>query len=522
MIQKHTSYIILFALLVMSAFNLSCTDDRAEELTSINYDRLFSPIEVEALVINRTDVRLEWVMSKEAESYVIELFENDSLTFAGTPVKVEENVTPDQLPFYFRELEGEMRYSARIKAIKANQNDSKWSGVYFKTSKEDIFLPFEDGDVEATAVTLRWMPGRDLTQITLSPGEITHQVTAEEIAAGKVTIEGLTGETNYVATLHNNDKVRGTKEFMTLVDIGNATPVSPEDDFFALLAEAEEGAAFALFPGTYKAESAIKIAKSVEIKGVYPYDKPVLKGSISLENGSSLLLKDITLDGSEIPEDKTSHAIVFATADVIYNNLTVDGCEIRNFEKGLMYLNVKAEVKDITFNGNLIHGIRSSGSDFIDSRSGAFHTLRFTNNTVYNSVPNRDFIRYDDKSGDFPLISSEILVDHNTLYGVSNGSGKRLLYVRFKANKITFTNNIVAETVAIFTNQNNTDPGTAFGGNNYFNAPNLFSKSGSSSKFFDDAATEEDPGFKDPSNGDFTLSNEVLKAKGTGDPRWTN
>lgn len=520
--RKQTLYIILFALLAISAFNSSCTDDRAEELTSIDYDRLFSPIEVEALVINRTDVRIAWIVSKEAESYTIELFENDSLTFAGTPVRVVENVTSDLLPFYFRELEGEMRYSARIKAIKANKSDSKWSGVYFKTAKEDIFLPSEDGDVEATAVTLRWMPGRDLTKITLEPGEIVYEVTAEEIAAGKATIEGLTGETNYVATLYNNTKVRGTKEFMTLVDIGNATPVYPEDDLTALLSEAKDGDAFALFPGIYETGNTLIISKNLEIKGVYPYDKPVLKGYISLEEGASLLMKDVTLDGAEIPQDKSSHAIVFATAEVVYNELNVDGCEIRNYDKGLMYLNVKAEVKTIIFHNNVIYNIKTDGSDFIDSRSGAFRTLRFTNNTVYNSVPGRDFIRYDDKSSDFPDVSSEILMDHNTLYGVANTASRRLLYVRFKRNKITFTNNIVAETAAIFTNQDNTDPNTAFGGNNFFNAPNLFSKSGSSSKFFDDSASEEAPGFKDTATGDFTLSNELLKARGTGDPRWVN
>ena len=72
----------------------------------------------------------------------------------------------------------------------------------------------------------------------------------------------------------------------------------------------------------------------------------------------------------------------------------------------------------------------------------------------------------------------------------------------------------------MFSNQANTDPAPIFGGNNFFNAPNLFSASGSASKIFDDTATSENPGFVDAANGDFSVTNELLKAKETGDPRW--
>ncbi len=103
-------------------------------------------------------------------------------------------------------------------------------------------------------------------------------VTADEIAAGSATIEGLTSETNYTVTLKNGAKTRGILEFMTLVDIGNAIAVHPEDDFLALLAAANDGDAFALFPGTYGDASKFSVNKSIEIKGVYPYDKPILNG----------------------------------------------------------------------------------------------------------------------------------------------------------------------------------------------------------------------------------------------------
>ena len=512
--QRHT--IALISFLAVLLFNFSCTDDRSEELTSIDYERLFSPIKIEAFVINRTDARLSWVINKDVESYSLEVFADDSLIFAGTPVRTYEGVTGDQLPFYIRELDGETQYSVRIKAVASGKTESKWSGVTFKTGTENIFLPFQDGDVKATSATLRWSPGKALTAIMLEPEGIQHTVTADEIAAGSATIEGLTAETSYTAILKNGTKTRGILEFMTLVDIGNAIAVHPEDDFISLLAAANDGDAFALFPGTYGSASKFSVNKSIEIKGVYPYNKPVLNGYISLEDGAALLLKDITLDGTGLADGNQS--VVFNTAGVNYGDLRIDGCEIRNYVKGLYYLNVAAVVESITINNCLIYNIECSGGDFMDSRAGAIKTLTLSNTTVYNSVLARDLIRYDDKSSSFPGITSKIFVNHNTLYGVANG-GKRLLYVRFKGTEISFTNNIVAETTAIFSNQSSTAI-PVFGNNNYFNAPGLFTGGSTSSLIFDDSASSENPGFVNATNGDFTVTNELLKAKGTGDPRW--
>ncbi len=514
--MRRKIYTPLFALCAMLLLNFSCTDERAEELTSVEFDRLFSPIKIESFIINRTDARLSWIINRDVESYTLEVFADDSLSFTGTPVRNYEGVTGDQLPFYIRDLDGETQYSVRIKSVATGKTESKWSGVTFKTGTENIFQPFLDGDVAATSVTLRWIPGRTLTTITLEPGPITHTVTAAEIAAGNATIEGLTGETTYTATLRNGAKIRGIMNFMTLVDIGNAIPVYPEDDFLSMLAAANDGDAFALFPGTYGSANKFTVNKNIEIKGVYPFNKPVLNGYISLEDGAALLLKDVTLDGTGLADGNQS--VVFNTASVNYGDLRIEGCEIRNYVKGLYYLNVASIVESITINNCLIYNIECSGGDFMDSRAGAIKTITLSNSTVYKSVLARDFIRYDDKSSSFPGITSKIFVNHNTLYGVANG-GKRLLYVRFKGTETSFTNNIVAETTAIFSNQSSTAV-PFFENNNYFNAPGLFTGGSTTSLIFDDAASNENPGFVNTDSGNFTVTNELLKAKGTGDPRW--
>src|SRR5690554_1104479 len=498
------------------AFSTGCSDE-AVEITNIDYDRIFSPTELEAVVLNRTNVRLRWTHNTTAESYTIELFANDSLSFAGSPAVTREGVTGTQIPYVIEGLDGETRYSARVKAVGSTVDDSKWTGVFFRTAAEHLLLPFEDGDIAATSVLFRWPAGQQVTEIILTPGSLVHNVTPAEVAAGTALIEGLTGETTYTARVMNGEKTRATVTFETLLDIGNATPVSPEDDFLAMLAEADDGDAFALFPGTYGDATKFIINKQLEIKAVYPYDKPVLKGYISMEGNSSLLLQSVVLDGAGLSDG--NQAIVFTTAGAEYGDITIENCEVRNHVKGFYYLNVAALVESITINNTLIHHVECVGGDLFDSRSGAIKALTISNSTIHNSALARDMVRYDNSSGNFPGVESVIVINRNTFYNVCNGSSRRFLYIRFAVHQTTFTNNIIAATEGIFSNQGATAV-PAFGNNNYFQAPGFLPGGSTSSRFFDDTGQQLDPEFENAAEGNFKVNNIDVIAKEMGDPRW--
>ena len=515
--MKLKKYAYLLGL-ATAALTTACSD-QSDEITSIDYDRLFAPINVEARVVNQVNARLSWAAVNGATSYTIEIFENDSLTFSGSPVKTIPGIIAEDLPYIVTGLEGEMKYSARVQAIGENISESKWSGVYFKTDAEQIFKSVTEEDLSAFSVTLHWTAGETATEIVLTPGNIKHTVTSAEIAAGAATIEGLTSETEYTAKLMNGTKTRGTVKFTTLVDLGGAIPVTPEDDFAALLAAANDGDAFAFYPGTYRIAGSdattpgkIAINKSVEFKAVRPSDKPVLNGCITLNNGASLTLKQIILDGKDTDGSQT---VEFKTATA-YKNLIIDDCEIRNYTKGLYYINVAATIDEITIKNSLIYNIECNGGDMLDCRKGAIKSLNITNCTVYNSCAARDFVRYDDASGDFAGITPVITIDHCTLNGVSNNE-KRLFYVRFIGNKITFTNNLVTNTGGYFSDQDKTGIPT-FKNNNYFKAPSFISDY-EKAKFFDSNSTSLDPGFNDAANGDFTITNETLIEKNIGNIR---
>ena len=96
--DKLKKYLYMFGLAV-TAVGFTACEDQSEEVLSVDYSRYFAPINLEARVQNRTEVRLTWTPSQGATSYNVELFANDSLTFAGTAAKSFTGITAEDLPY---------------------------------------------------------------------------------------------------------------------------------------------------------------------------------------------------------------------------------------------------------------------------------------------------------------------------------------------------------------------------------------------------------------------------------------
>lgn len=515
----------------LGLLSLASCDDPMDELTSLIYDRVFSPIDFEARSITENSVKLQWVKSEGADTYTIEIFADDSLTFEGEPVQTITDITEAQIPYTVSNLVYDTKYSARIMAIDADDADrnSKWHGVYFRTAAQQIFNSIPESSISDRSVTVTWPAGEEVTRITVTDANtgaivINKDLTAEEIAEGKAVVNGLTPETSYTIKLYNNDKERGSKSFKTIIDLNGATTVSPDEDFGALLEAATDGQVFALYGGTYTIAGEnggagnAQIKKNITIKGIYPTNLPTIKGRFQLDDGASLSLNQIILDGAD--NESTDQAFNYKTEGATYDVLDVQNCEIKNFGKGLIYLNVASTINKVTFNNCLIHNIECDGGDFFDSRKGRINETNLTNSTIYASATARDFIRMDDASesmgGGTPIIN----IKNCTIDGVANASSKRLLYVRYVGNVINWENNLVTNTEAMFSNQSKTSV-PAFKNNIYFNTPNLKSIVEKGNLFTDDSATwDVDPKYQDTANGDFTVTNEDVSSKGVGDPRW--
>jgi len=500
----------------------SCSEP-ADEVTSVTYARNFSPTSVEAKVRNRTNVELSWNQGDGVTSYNVEVYANDSLTFAGTPVKTL-TVSPDEVPVTITGLEGETPYSFRVQALSADASrNSKWSGAYAKTETEQIMKAVAEEDIKYNQVTLRWTAGEEAATITLTPGDIVYNITAADITAGAATITGLTAETEYTAVMKRaSGKTRGTVSFKTAIQLEETDIlVKAGSDIAEAIKNAPDGYRLVVEPGEYgiatdeaTSGGSVTVSKALSIKGLRPSDHPVIKGRIKVEG--ALSIDQVTMDGTGTDGGQ---AFDFSAEGEV-DHLSITNSEIKNYTKGFYYINKAVKVKSITIDNCVISNIECDGGDMFDCRAGAIENLTISNNTIYNSCKERDLVRYDDKSGNFAGVAPVITIDHNTIVGACNTASRRILYVRFKGNSITFTNNIVTNSVGNFSNQKNTATPT-FDNNVYFEAAGFVTAGANANALFVDSKGQIlDPQFKDAANGDFTLGNQSVIDLKTGDPRW--
>lgn len=512
-----TKYILkglLATFLVIVSFS-SCSDDD-ELIEELVIEREFAPVGVTAQIRTQTTVELNWTLNEDVDNYVVEIGEDENFTTLTQTV----NVTASELPVQIL-LGAETFYYIRVKAISSRGlGDSKWSIVTAQTLTEQIFLPIQPGDVLANEALLRWVPNSVVTQIVITPGNITHNITPQEINDGMATITGLTGETFYTANLLNGTNIRGVLSFTTEVDPNSGATVTPADDLFQRIADASPGDILLLEPGDYTAQiGTITLDKSLTIRSLYSFDKPLLKVSFSIVTGAvDVNLIDLDLTGDA---DTNLTDVVRYSAAGSYNSLLIRGCNIHDFGRSFIAGNVtSAIVNTVTVENCVVTNVLTNGGDFIDFRDSDVLNIAVKTSTFNNCAPARDFFRIDAAGTSNGNATVNILLENCTLYACANNSSRRIFYVRFNSNDIIVKNNLITDTVAeAFSDQSSTDETMTFENNNYFNAPTLYDPTVAR---FDNTTTyfTLDPGFSNAAGGDFTVSNQTLIDNNIGDPRW--
>lgn len=515
------------ALCLSGAGLTSCSEP--DDVQDMVLARVLSPTNVSARVSENVNIIVTWDEMTDATSYEIEAYADSPDYDQREPdYMASTTLTSDTLTG----LIGETDYYIRLRALDANDQSrtSKWTEIMRSTNPEQNMNKIKSGDIQSTAVTVTWTPGIEVDAVICEPtttgstaAAVTHTLTAEEIAAGSATVEGLEPETNYRATLKLGEKTRGYATFVTNLDLRDAVQLSPTDDWVSAFENAAAGTKFALAPGEYASPtSKIQISSDIVIGAQDSGNLPVINACLQMYGGASLYLYQVIMDGTGTDG---SQAIDYKEEGG-FGNLTISGCEIRNYTKGLIYINVAAVPDVIEIDNTIIHDVVCDGGDFIDSRKGGWNELRLTNSTIYNSAMKRDVLRCDDASGS---VSASVVttVNNCTFYNVgSGGANYRFFYLRFKGNSNTFTNNVVAN----FNNKrgfaNSSSVGVpTYSNNYYYNCENLISQAEGNTQSgltcFDTEGTilEENP-FADPDNGDFTITDELLRSYQFGDPRW--
>ncbi len=523
--KKYILPLCLLAAFLMGGIS-SCSD--VDDIQDMVLARILSPTNMSARLNNNLNIIVSWDEMSGADYYELEAYADTEDYGERTP---DASSTVTAALDTLTGLIGETTYYIRVRAIDEDDSsrNSNWSTISRTTGSEQNMNAVKSGDIGSTYVTVTWTAGIDVDAIICAPtssnstaNTVTYTLTSSDIANGSATITGLTPETSYKASLKLGEKTRGTATFTTTLDLSGATVLTTDDDWYDAISSAAEGTLFALAPGTYSSTSSkLKINSSVTLAAQDPSDLPVLNTCIQVYGGASLYLFQMVMDGTDTDG---SQAIEYKEEGA-YSELTIEGCEIMNYTKGLVYINVAAVIDDFTITNCIIHDVECSGGDFIDSRKGGWNTLNLTQSTIYNSANKRDVIRVDDASSSVSATVSTT-IDKCTFYDVGNGGANyRIFYVRFAGNTNKFTNNVVAN----FNNKrgfaNNASTGIpTFSNNYYYNCSNLMSLADGNSEAptcFDEEGTEltEDP-FADAANADFSITDELLQSYEFGDPRW--
>ncbi|MCD8183507.1 MAG: DUF5123 domain-containing protein [Bacteroides sp.] len=314
----------------------------------------------------------------------------------------------------------------------------------------------------------------------------------------------------------NDTKTRDTISFTTLIDFGDATPVNEGDDLTTILDNAAEGASFVLVSGEFNIGS-YELTKSVKISGFKPTAKPTITGRFTVASTvASLTVSNIIFNGNK----ESDNFLELTAADGNLGALSMDGCEIRNMNKHIIYNNNKGTFGTIDINNTIIDGIADDAGDGFDLRGGALTSSPVSNTTISNGI--RSLVRCQ--------VVADVLFENCTFYNIctkddSNNTG--LFRVEKAGSKLTVKNCLIANVgLSSPANANAGTWGRAdklkatedFKNIYYSNSPNLWGNSHSAD--YSSFATEANPGFADAASGDFTLSNDGLIDKGIGDPRW--
>lgn len=536
--NKLHTYTYLLGLACAGLVLTTACEDQSEEVTTLEHNRLFAPFGLEAKVNNTVDVRLSWTSNPEATAYSIEIFADDSLTFAGSPVRTYENLTDEDIPYDVTGLEGDTKYSARFKCIGENMDDSKWAGIFFRTDAEKLLNEIEEENVTATTAKLYFETGRTFTKIQIISDEEGAEmreiaITAADLQAGFITIDGLSGNTTYTAKLLNGEKNCGSRSFTTLIDPTTAIVVSDSKTLQQAIDEATEDKYVILIPAgqTFEIDE-VTISKKVEIIGERFKNKPTLIGKLNLGEASDVVLRNLIMDGNSYAVKRMFTYEEGTSAQ----GIQIESCEIKGYKEGVFSVNGPTiGIEAIKLSNNLIYDIKCDGGDLLDSRTAGIRALTIINNTFYNcsQLKNREFIRIDGTDEKKPWIPDiteyTITLESNTIVGADSKGFKRLMYVRYPGATVSMKSNLIVKFSGYLNDQKYIESDHVTCSNNrYFEANNA----GVINYKINDVPTEvyrdpnctdskfADPQFKDASNGDFTITNKDLLIDKVGDPRW--
>jgi len=295
--KKIIIYTGLFAGLIASLVFSGCKEDIDPVVEELEFSRVFSPVGLDAVISNTTTVTLTWSSVKNAEKYLLEIYDGETapvnLVHSAEVPATEEN----QVTFTYILPAGDTQFWARIKAVSSLQGveESKWSQAKFKTDPENLFDGFETFMSAMNACIVQWEPGSTATSLMFVSGasQLPFTLSAEDLALGGRQVTGLPNGV-YEVRLMNGTFVRGR----TSVIIEGDVLVPPGGDLKAALDALPSGGVILLVNGaSYGLPEVDTVRTSTKVRGILPGDLPIIYlmtggGNHMFDIGTSMTLSD--------------------------------------------------------------------------------------------------------------------------------------------------------------------------------------------------------------------------------------
>ena len=378
------------------------------------YDRLFHSSKV-SVSPGEDQAEVTFKKMPDAEFYVIEistdtLFDEVETTEHSIYFGDKEDARITTSPYTMTGLEGSTKYYFRIKSCATNGKGSTWkylddteSNYSFTTKSEQIILDVVPG---SKTVKVSFKAGKQITEAQIVKDDevlVSQPVTADEVAAGELTISGLNAKTSYTVQLLNGENVRGKMKFTTtepFPDGYEVINVAAGDDVKDLLSNATSDKVVVVFPQgmEYTAlneegqTSTIKVPeniKSVFFWGAAGESKATVKfKGVSFESSSMDVVRFYNLN---LQYGSNSDGYVLNQSGTFtLNSLEMEKCDVKDVRGIFRFQSiVNSTVNAIKINNCVLTNIGTYGIvNTKDQKSLTLGTVSITNSTLntINSV----------------------------------------------------------------------------------------------------------------------------------------
>jgi hypothetical protein len=514
--------------------NNSCKEFIDPVVTELDFNRAFTPIGLTAAISKITTVTLNWTAEKNADHYVVEIYQGTD--FAPASLLFTANVGSGLTTYTYILPAGDTQFSARVKTISSLTGvaESKWTSIGFKSDPENLFTGYKSEMTGIGTCTVRWLPGSTATALMFVKGvtQTSYPLSASEIAAGKKDLTGIVNG-QYEIRLMNTTFVRGKTNILLEGD----ALLAAGGDIYTAINALPAGGVLILTNGTkFGMTKADTVTVSIKIRGLYPDSPP----TIYLNTGGGNHMFDIG------PAMTLSDSLVFENVDiscyyddagvtrhrgVIDQELTAlnigkikfNKCIIRDSGRSLIRLRggVTQYIDNVEFNNCIMYDFAfdSHYGMLNGAATGNFGNIRFTNSTIYNI--RGGIINYGSGAGCKSVVVDNCTFDRITMdaatgrYFIDFGTGTNT-----SAGPVTVSDCIFGQSASLSAGLRPGSMTLAVSGSYYtsdFFDGTTYAFKGSMTSY----AGASTSLWTNPAGGTFTFLDANFAGKATaGDPRW--